>query len=57
VIARETKQRAGILCAWCLGFVPEPSEPGPDSHGMCPTCSARFEAEALHAKPLGGRDN
>ena len=47
VIARETKQRAGILCAWCLGFVPVPAA---ESHGMCPACTARFETDAARVK-------
>jgi hypothetical protein len=38
VIARETRQRTGILCAWCLGFVPA-SGPGADPHGICPPAS------------------
>jgi hypothetical protein len=47
VIARETRQRAGILCAWCLGFVPVP---GAEAHGICEACIARFEAQAARAK-------
>jgi hypothetical protein len=54
VIARETRQRGGILCAWCLGFVPLV---GAQPHGMCAACTARFEALAAHAEPLVGGDN
>jgi hypothetical protein len=54
VIARETRQRAGILCAWCLGFVPVP---GAESHGMCPACTARFDLQTAHTTPPVDRDN
>ena len=54
VIARETKQRGGILCAWCLGFVPVLDA---QLHGICPACTVRFEALATRAKSPGGGDN
>ena len=54
VIARETRQRAGILCVWCRGFVPVS---GADAHGICDACSARFEAQAARAKAPGSVDS
>lgn len=29
-----------VICAWCPGFVPKPGE----SHGICPSCAAKFDA-------------
>ena len=54
VIARETRQRAGILCAWCLGFVPVPDA---GAHGICPACIARFEVRTALTRLHGRAGN
>lgn len=41
------------ICAWCSGFDRrDPANKG-QSHGMCPTCAAKFQREldAREAKP------
>jgi len=34
------------ICAWCPDFV---STPGQRTHGICPTCAAKLEAQARKA--------
>jgi hypothetical protein len=39
-------------CAWCPGFVPVAGE----SHGICPTCAAQFDAAIEADRDAEARD-
>lgn len=44
-----------VICAWCPAFDPTTQAPGL-SHGICPTCTARLEAE-LDAREAQERED
>jgi len=43
-IARKTdSEPPRTICAWCPDFTPNPK--GTDSHGICPACYAKLNAD------------
>lgn len=55
--ARRVETQTRVVCSWCgQEMEPKPCEPkfaGDISHTICPTCKARWEAEAAAGQPDG----